>query len=263
MRVLITGAGGIMGRHVVRHIATRAPDMDVIVNTADLTDMEATRNQVEALLPLDKVIHLAALVPVASVKADPARAYAVNVGGTINLLYALKDTPADFVFCSSSHIYAPSDVPIVEDAAKAPVTLYGRTKWAAECAAADICEATGRAFLAARVFSIHDPAQTGSYLRPSIERRLLTEDLSKPFELLGAESVRDLLPAEQAAELLVRLAIAGATGRVNVASGFGTKIRDFVQSFSSRPLDIRACGGADTLVADISRLKLILGDLDG
>lgn len=262
MRVLVTGAGGILGRHVIRHFAQFAPGADVIANKADLTDIEALRAAISALQPIDKVVHLAALVPVASVKADPARAYAVNVGGTINLLSALEAHPATFLYCSSSHIYAPSDLPIAEDAEKAPPSFYGRTKWVGESVAADICEASGRAFCAARVFSIHDPAQTGSFLRPSIERRLAEEDLSRPFMLPGGDSVRDFLPAEDAAELVVRLALSSAMGPVNVGSGRGTTIRDFVQGFSSRPLDIRATGGSDTLVADISRLRQLLGDFD-
>lgn len=262
MRVLVTGAGGILGRHVVRHLASLAPDADVIINKADLTSPDAIRAEISATEPFDKVVHLAALVPVASVRADPARAYAVNVGGTVNLLAALEGQGVSFLFCSSSHVYAPSAGPIPEDGKKAPASLYGRTKWAAESAAADICEATGRAFCAARVFSIHDPAQTGSFLRPSIERRLAQEDLTCPFLLPGGESVRDFLPAGRAAELVVRLALASATGPVNVGSGRGTTIRDFVQGLSPRPLDIRATGDADTLVADISRLRQILGDLD-
>lgn len=262
MRVLITGAGGILGRHVVRHFARLAPDADVIANKADLTSLDATRAAIAALPPIDKVIHLAALVPIASVKADPARAYAVNVGGTINLLSALDGHAASFLYCSSSHVYAPSDLPIAEDAEKAPSSFYGRTKWVAESVAADICEASGRAFCAARVFSIHDPAQTGSFLRPSIERRLAEEDLSQPFILPGGASIRDFSRAEDAAELVVRLALSSATGPVNVGSGRGTAIRDFVQGLSPRPLDIRATGSSDTLVADISRLRQLLGDPD-
>lgn len=262
MRVLITGAGGILGGHVVRHFTRLAPTADLIINKTDLTDRDATRASIATLGPIDQVIHLAALVPVASVKADPARAYAVNVGGTINLLSALEGHEASFLYCSSSHIYAPSDRPIEEDAAKAPSSFYGRTKWVGESVAADICEASGRAFCAARVFSIHDPAQTGSYLRPSIERRLAEEDLGQPFLLPGGDSIRDFLPAEDAAELVVRLACSSATGPVNVGSGRGTTIRDFVQGFSPRPLDIRATGGSDTLVADISRLRQLLGDSD-
>lgn len=262
MRVLLTGAGGILGRHVVRHLARLAPNAEVIVNSADLTQPDAVRAQIAALPQIDKVVHLAALVPVASVKADPARAYAVNVGGTINLLSALDGCNASFLFCSSSHVYAPSCEPIQEDAEKAAASLYGRTKWQAECAAADICDATGRPFLATRIFSIHDPAQTGSFLRPSIERRLADEDLTQPFDLPGADSIRDFLPAEKAAEYVVRLALSSATGPVNVASGSGTTIRDFVQGLSPHPLEIRNTGSADTLVANISRLRQILGDLD-
>jgi nucleoside-diphosphate-sugar epimerase len=262
MRVLISGTGGILGRHVVRHFAQYAPDAEIIASKVDLTDRDATRAAIAALPPIDKVVHLAALVPVASVKADPARAYAVNVGGTINLLSALEGHPATFLYCSSSHIYAPSSLPIGEDAEKAPPSFYGRTKWVGESVAADICEASGRAFCAARVFSIHDPEQTGSFLRPSIERRLAEEDLSQPFTLPGGDSVRDFLPAADAAALVVRLALSTATGPVNVGSGRGTTIRDFVQGFSPRPLDIRAIGGSDTLVADISRLRQLLGDPD-
>ncbi|TNM61713.1 NAD-dependent epimerase/dehydratase family protein [Aliirhizobium smilacinae] len=262
MRVLVTGAGGILGRHVIRHLTRLAPDTEVIVNKADLTSLDAVRAQLAASPSIDKVIHLAALVPVASVTAEPARAYAVNVGGTINLLSALEGKNTSFLICSSSHVYAPSPKPIREDAEKAPASFYGRTKWQAESVAADICEAIGRPFLATRVFSIHDPAQTGSFLRPSIERRLASEDLRQPFELPGGDSVRDFLPAEKAAEYVVRLALSSATGPVNVASGKGTTIRDFVQGLNPHPLEIRATGSADTLVADISRLRQILGDLD-
>lgn len=261
MRILVTGAGGILGRHVISHLARLCPDAEVIINKIDLTSLDAVRAQYTAA-SVDKIIHLAALVPVASVKADPARAYAVNVGGTINLLSALEGQKASFVFCSSSHIYAPSAEPIYEEAEKTPASLYGRTKWQAESVAADICDATGRAFLATRLFSIHDPAQTGSFLRPSVERRLANEDLTQPFELPGADSIRDFLPAEKAAEYVVRLALSSATGPVNVASGSGTTIRDFVQGLSPHPLEIRATGSADTLVANISRLRQILGDLN-
>lgn len=262
MRIFVTGSGGILGRHVMRHLGGLAPEACIVANCADLTDAAATRAAVIKAGPLDLVIHLAALVPVAEVQADPARAYAVNVGGTLNLLAALEEGHAALVYCSSGHVYAPSEAPLGEEAAKRPLTLYGRTKWAAECAAADICGATGRSFCAARVFSIHDPDQTGSYLRPVIERRIALEDLERPFVVPGGDSLRDFLTADVAAKLLVRLALAGAAGPVNVGSGRATRIRDFVQSLSPRPLDLRATGPSDTLIADISRLTQLLGDTD-
>lgn len=261
MRVFLTGAGGVMGRHVVRHFANLLPGSEVFANKVDLTNLEAVKAALGEAGPFDKVIHLAAIVPVVVVDANPVHAFAVNVGGTINLLTALEGQEASFLYCSSSHIYAPSDELITENAEKAPISFYGRTKWAAENAAAAICEATGRGFCAARVFSTHDPAQDASYLRTAIKRRLAEENLDLPFMLQGAESVRDFLSAERAAELVVRLAIASATGPVNVGSGKGMKIRDFVQALSPRPLDIRAMGGANSLVADVSRLRSILGDV--
>ncbi|MBO1323973.1 NAD(P)-dependent oxidoreductase [Acetobacter sp. TBRC 12305] len=262
MRVMVTGARGILGRHVCRHLGNLSPASEIIISRADLTSLEDIRQEIAEIKSVDCVIHLAALTPVERVNADPQHAYSVNVAGTINLLSALSGIDASFLFCSSSHVYSGSSMPINEYAEKVPVSLYGRTKWAAESAATDICHATGRPFCAARVFSIHDPDQVGSFLRPSIERRLSSEDLSKPFLLQGGESVRDFLPAERAAELIVRLVLASATGPVNIGSGYGTRIRDFVQKLSPQPLEIHSVGNANTLVADISRLREILGALD-
>jgi len=109
-------------------------------------------------------------------------------------------------YCSSGHVYAPQPTAISEDAATEPVSLYGRTKWVAEFAAKDICAAHDIPLCIGRVFSIHDPAQTGPYLRPNIAKRLAQENLSQPFELPGADSIRDFLTAEQAARIIVRLA---------------------------------------------------------
>lgn len=262
MRVFVTGLGGTVGRNVARAVAQLAPGTDLVGNRADLTDARAIREEVAEAGPIDRVIHLAAVVPVADVLADPARAFAVNVGGTINLLWALSDQPAHFLHCSTSHVYAASPQPIVETAALAPSSLYGKSKMLAEMAVAELCEAQGRPHCIARLFSIHDPAQTGTFLRPAIERRLAEADLDAPFPLPGAQSERDFLTAAEAARLLLRLSLLTATGRVNVGSGKATTIADFVQSLSDRRVDIRPEGPADRLIADITKLEQILGEHD-
>ncbi|KMW57413.1 UDP-glucose 4-epimerase [Candidatus Rhodobacter oscarellae] len=261
MRIYVTGSGGILGRHVLAWLDRLCPEADVIRNTADLTDGDATQKALHDCGPLDLVLHLAALVPVAEVKADPARAYAVNVAGTANLCAAM--TSKRMLYCSSGHVYAPSAERLAETAPTIPVSVYGQTKLMGEDTARFFAQTKGVSLCCGRVFSIHDPAQTGSYLRPTISRRLTTEDLSKPFELYGAESLRDFLTAKEAAQRLVKLALTEAEGEVNIGAGCGTKVAEFVQSLSSVTLDIHPKGHADILVADTSRLRAILGDLDG
>jgi nucleoside-diphosphate-sugar epimerase len=261
-RILLTGASGIVGGHLRRHLARLAPDCELRCLRADLTESAQVEAEVRGLAALGAVVHLAALVPVDVVRAQPGRAYAVNVGGTATLLAALQATgqrPYLFLM-SSSHVYAPSAQPIGEDGAIGPATLYGRTKWLAEEVCRDVCGQTRQALGIGRVFSIHDPAQTGSFLRPSLERRLAAADPDAPFELPGADSLRDFLTAEAAAERIARLVLRRFEGVINIASGKGTRVRDFAEALAGRPLNVVTGGGSDCLVADVSRLRAILGD---
>jgi nucleoside-diphosphate-sugar epimerase len=260
MRIFVTGSTGILGRHVCRFLKVYHPSAEIMHNRADITDKKSVREQISSSGTLDLVIHLAAIVPVSEVKANPAKAYEVNVGGTVNLIDAISRQKPKFVYCSSGHVYASSGEPIDEDAPSKPVSLYGRTKWIGELAAIDICDAHEIPLCIPRVFSIHDPAQTGSFLRPNIEKRLASEDLSTPFELFGALSLRDILTAEEAARRLVLVALSDAIGPVNIGSGHGTLIKEFAQSLSPSPLKIKPMGEPDMLVANICRLEKILGD---
>ncbi|MEP2817768.1 MAG: NAD(P)-dependent oxidoreductase [Nitratireductor sp.] len=256
----MTGSGGILGKHALAALVDYAPECEVLRNTADLTNLSETQKVVEAAGPLDLVIHLAAMVPVDEVTANPARGYAVNAAGTINLLTALSGSKARFLQCSTGHVYASQYGAISETDQTDPVSLYGKSKLLGEQAAREICAETGRSLCVARLFSIHDPKQTGNYLRPALERRFAAAKPDEPFDLYGAHSQRDFLTAEQAARLLVRLALSSAEGIVNVGSGQPITVADFAQNLASFPLTINPLGTSNTLVANVSLLKEILGE---
>jgi nucleoside-diphosphate-sugar epimerase len=226
----------------------------------DLLNANDIEQSLKAAGKIDVVINLAAVVPVDLVNSVPAKAYAVNVLGAINLLEGLaRCGQRPYVFqCSTAHVYASSVAAIAETDRLDPISIYGRTKLFAEYAMADICKAYGMVFGVGRLFSIHDAGQKGSFLRPNIERRLAEEDLTQVFHLYGADSVRDFLTAESAAHLIAQLALAHFEGTVNVASGQPTRIRDFVQSLTPTKLDILHQGKSDSLVADISKLNVFL-----
>lgn len=267
-RIFLTGSNGIVGRHVATALRAQHPQCDLICNTADLTNLTETTETLKAAGPLDLIIHLAALVPVDDVINNPALGYAVNAGGTINLLSALASceretgVSARMLYCSSSHVYAPQAEPIREDAPTTPTSVYGKTKLMGEEAARSICSETERSLCVARLFSIHDPAQTGSYLRPALTKRFADADPAKVFELYGAGSLRDFLPAKTAAQHLVDLAFSSFNGVVNVGSGKAQTVAEFAQSLAPFPLNIKPIGTDNALVPDVSLLKSLLGEVN-
>lgn len=260
MQYFITGADGVIGSHVVRQLAARDGAV-VTVLEGDIRDRTSVHAQLAAARP-DVVIHLAALVPVKEVAADPAAAYAVNVGGTLHLmegLAGLGSRPRVF-YASTSHVYAPQDEPLREDAPIGPRNLYATTKHLGECIVTGLGEALEAPTCIGRMFSFYDEAQAPAYLYPAIRKRLATEDLGAPFELFGAHAVRDLSPAADMAAYVVALVDRQAEGIVNLGSGEGIRIMDFVQAQTETPLDIVPRGSAETLVADTTRLRSLLGD---
>lgn len=259
-RVLVTGSTGIIGTHLCRFLDQAPAFTEVVRFRGDVTLREGVEEFLSSIGRVDAVIHLAAMVSTKEVLENPARSYAVNVGGTINLLNAIVKLPEKpyFFYCSSSHVYRPKDAALQESDPVEPSSLYGRTKLLGELSSRDICENAGMDYCIGRVFSIHDPGQTGDYLRPKMVCKLSEMDKSRPMDLMGADSIRDFLPAESAAKLIVDIVERQVAGVINIASGKKTTVREFVQSLSDDPVEIRHIGPTNALYADISRLKSVL-----
>ena len=112
----------------------------------DVRDSRAVR---DALAGQDVVIHLAALVGFGACNADPQRAESINVEGTRTLL-AGRQRGQRLLFASTGSVYGA--VPAGEcheDLQPAPLSLYGRTKLAAERLALDAGEAVAFRFATA------------------------------------------------------------------------------------------------------------------
>lgn len=260
MRIGITGGRGTLGRILQAQLS--ADGLAYHCFPGDVCRPEELRVWLQAG-HFDAVVHFAALVPTQSVQANPARAFQVNVGGTANLvaeLGALSRKPWLF-YASSSHVYQPQAAPILESAPVAPINPYGLSKRLGEQVVEASAAAAGVPYCIGRIFSFYHPTQTGSFLYPSLQRRFAAEDLTQPFRLFGAEDIRDLSLADELVAHIRSLLVKQATGLVNIGSGRGTKISDFVQSLAPRRLEIvNASEGSPTsLVADTARLRQLLG----
>jgi dTDP-4-dehydrorhamnose reductase len=126
-RVLITGAGGQLGRALAE---TFAGDRVLALSREEWDVTEPA----PPLGPVDLVLHAAAWTGVDGAEADPQGAAAVNVGGTANAA-ALG---APLVAFSSDYVFdGRKRSPYVESDAPSPQSAYGRTKLHGEGAAGD------------------------------------------------------------------------------------------------------------------------------
>lgn len=132
MRVLVTGARGMLGTDVCDVLAEEHEVRGADIEDFDITDAEATRAAVADHRP-DTVIHCAAWTDVDGCEREPGRAFAVNARGTWNLAAAaaevgaaVVDISTDFVFDGEKgEAYTEFDLPN-------PMGAYGASKLAAE-----------------------------------------------------------------------------------------------------------------------------------
>ena len=257
-RVLITGSSGMLGKRLVTAIKEVHPKKEILECKIDLTKPDEVEKFLNSLPEFDTVFHLAALVPVQDVNQNPSKAFLVNVGGTLNLLSSLKNRTPKIIFASSSHVYGSKNGPLSECDPTNPISLYGRTKLIAEDLVQSMSKALGLNYLVARIFSMHDENQTGSFLRPNLERRFKDAESETPFTLEGGNSKRDFTAAKEVASLLVKLAWSDAQGVVNVASGTPQTVAEFAQSLSPDKLKIIPTGETNNLYADTTRLEELI-----
>ena len=147
MKILITGANGLVGQHLVKllldtttHdiIATgKKEPREVIQNSRlhyyslDITDGMAVNSLLDKLQP-DAIVHCAALTQVDECEQHPIKAWNVNVTATRFILDAAKKNNAYFIFISTDFVFDGINGPYKEEDIVNPVSYYGSTKVAGE-----------------------------------------------------------------------------------------------------------------------------------
>lgn len=298
MNILVTGGAGYVGAHAAKAFA-RAGHRPVVFDSLSTGHACAVRwgalvqgdiRDVEALAAamrdhaIDLVAHFAAIPDIPTCEAKPRLCWDVNVRGTDAVLAAMRLAGvARIVASSTCATYSPDDLPLPETAGRNPISLYGRSKLAAEAAFLEAVRTDGIGVVLLRYFNVagadpdgevgerHDPEthlipivlQVAAGLRPSVT--INGADYGTP----DGTCIRDYVHVTDVADAHVRaLQAVEAPGwkAMNIGTGRGYSIREVIdtaRAVTGRPIPVTVGPrrGADPphLVADAGLAAAELG----
>jgi UDP-arabinose 4-epimerase len=298
--VLVTGGAGYIGSHACKALA-RAGYRPVVFDNLSRGQRRAVRwgplvegdlaerDRLAAALRehrVSAVMHFAAYAYVGESVADPAMYYRNNLGGTLSLIEAMRESGVDkIVFSSTCATYGtPDSVPIRESAPQLPVNPYGETKLAIERALRWYGEAYGLRSASLRYFNAagadpegeigecHDPEThlVPLVLQTALGQRERIEVYGTDYPTPDGTAIRDYVHVQDLAEAHLRalehLGAGGGSVALNLGTGSGHSVRQVIaaaEAVSGRRIlwrdSPRRPGDAPALVADPSLAAEILG----
>lgn len=242
-RVLVTGAAGFIGSRLVARLvaegarvhamdlrASDAPGIEA-AHVADITDAEAVDAVVAAARPVH-VFHLAGFKERSSTPEAFRLASAVNVRGTLNLLFAMVELDpgaASFVAMGTSEEYGQGPTPFRESQPEQPLSAYGVSK----AEATQLCRAFQRSMgvpaVVLRPTIAYGPGQP-----PDLFLSALVASLARGerFPMTAGEQTRDFVYVDDIvdAQLLAATTPAAAGRVINIGSGEPVRLRDLAQT---------------------------------
>ena len=190
MRVLITGGAGFIGSALANQLVQAGhrvrvlDDLSVGERAYLHPDIHFTRGDVSdkpklwgLLNKVDCVYHLAARVSVSESVLYPREYNAVNVGGTVALMEAMRDAGVQrVVLGSSAAIYGEqAQSPVTEDLPPHPTSPYGVSKLSAEHYVSSIGQLWGIETVILRIFNAYGPRQTLPPTHPPVIPQFLRQ----------------------------------------------------------------------------------------
>jgi UDP-glucose 4-epimerase len=248
MNFLITGAAGFLGSALANHLAREGHQVrgiddlsagnlealspDVLFTRGDVND----RPKLWTLLQdVDCVYHLAARVSVPESVLYPREYNAVNVGGTVSLMEAMRDVGVHrVVYISSGAVYGDQgEQPLKESYAPSPGSPYAVSKLAGEFYVRTIGDLWGIETVSLRVFNAYGPGQHLPASHPPVIPYFLRQAVRDGSMVVHGSGIqtRDYVFVDDVVRCMVAAATAPGLDNavVNVGSGTETSVKELVR----------------------------------
>ena len=291
--VLVTGAGGFIGSHLVECLVEQGARVRAFVrytSRSDLGcldacapgvldevepffgDLENPEAAVRAVAGCEVVLNLGALIPIPYSYVHPREFVAANIVGGINVLEACRGANIErLVQISSSEVYGTAQTtPIDENHPLQAQSPYAATKIGADQLALSYWRSFGLPVVVARPFNTFGPRQSARAVIPTIITQALTRDV---IELGSLAPTRDFLFVRDTAQGIMACAQAPASAEgevINLGTGVEVTVGDVVEmvlGIVGRDLPVVTAderirpGKSEVhqLLADASKAKRLLG----
>lgn len=296
-RILVTGGAGYIGSVTAYYLSKHGYDVVVVDDLSKghrenvpqgmlrVLRLQETEKLTAELVDVDAVVHFAAYIAVGESTVEPEKYFLNNVGGSLSLFQAMaKAGVGRLVFSSTAAVYGdPTQVPIPEGHALAPVSPYGLSKAMVERVLVDLDKYRNFRSIALRYFNacgaepeagLGEQHHPETHLIPLLIRAIETGDSIKIFgddyPTPDGTCIRDYIHVADLAEAhlaaLDYLMGGGTSNAFNVGTGSGYSVMQVlkaVEEVTGRnvPYQIsqRREGDPAELVADSSKLRRTLG----
>lgn len=258
MAIFATGTTGTIGKHLTQRV------ISLTVNLA-ASDFQLETSKFGAG---DSFLHLAGIVGSEKVEEDLKLSHQVNVTAVGHLgKQFLESRGGKFIFVSTSHVYGPSNDPILETHPIAPRNSYAQQKRKAEVALLDIFSKEPERLCIVRVFSVLDWDVPSFTLGGGIAK---LGDTNSNYVLNNCDDVRDFLTPKTIANALVDVCESSTlSGVVNLCSGKGLTVGQVAQQMlgreaSTAALDRMRSGHSNcpVIIGENTKIRIALPNLD-
>lgn len=254
-KILITGAGGFIGSHLVEALVEKGCQVRAFVHynsfnrwgwldytdkkikdsieifAGDIRDTNGVR---ESIRDIDVVFHLAALIGIPYSYHSPDTYLDTNIRGTLNILQSAREFEVEKVIhTSTSEVYGTAQfVPITEKHPINPQSPYSATKAAADFLVLSFNRSFNLPVTVIRPFNIYGPRQSARAIIPTIITQIISG--KKKINIGSTYPTRDLTYVKDTVDGFIKIAESDKSiGEViNIGNNFEISVKDLINLIS-------------------------------